>query len=342
MAKGSASQANGQFDRIAATCAALVIVGLVVFLLIRNEAIADPRLFFALRLVLSFGTAVLGATIPGFLAIGWSGSSLTIRAGGALALFALTYLYTPDLVMKQGQGLQATISARDGVAAGQITNSPINIGISPEELRRTVKDLSKDNRVSSEARVQAEIRAAQLAAQLNLTLEVVIGLLRNVGEQNVPPEQIAVKLGEIAAKHRALIDRLSTLDTANPATAALAAQAKAAIEAGHYDEANAALSRAPTQETATAALPPAAPSKANLLLQANGGEVLVAPNDLWLATNDGKEDDLRYFSSDSGAVYGFKDGRPATFDTFSVLIPISSRKVKKLKRPRNQSLRRCQ
>jgi hypothetical protein len=58
MAK-AASQSNTPFDRVAATCAALVIVGLVVFLLIRNEEIADARLFFALRLVLSFGAAVL-------------------------------------------------------------------------------------------------------------------------------------------------------------------------------------------------------------------------------------------------------------------------------------------
>ena len=56
MAK-TAGQSNSPFDRVAATCAALVIVGLVVFLLIRNEEIADARLFFALRLVLSFGAA---------------------------------------------------------------------------------------------------------------------------------------------------------------------------------------------------------------------------------------------------------------------------------------------
>ena len=174
MAKAAARQVNTQFDRIAATCAALVIVGLVVFLLIRNEQIADPGLFFALRLVLSFGTAVLGATIPGFLAIGWSGSGLTIRAGGALALFVLTYLYTPNLAMKQSQGGQVTINAPGGVVAGQITNSPINIGLSPEELRRTVKDLSRDNRVSSEARVQAEIRAAQRIKALRQQIGTVV------------------------------------------------------------------------------------------------------------------------------------------------------------------------
>ena len=72
---------------LAATLAALVVVGLAVFLLVRNQPIADPKLFFVMRVVLSFSTAVLGATIPGFLNLRWSGSGLAVRAGGALGLF---------------------------------------------------------------------------------------------------------------------------------------------------------------------------------------------------------------------------------------------------------------
>jgi hypothetical protein len=125
--RASTNQPRPQFDRIAATCAALVIVGLAVFLLIRNQEIADPRLFFVLRVVLSFSTAVLGATIPGFLEVGWSGSGLAVRAGGALALFVLTFLYTPDLVTKG----QVTISAPNGVAAGKIENSPFTVNPPP-------------------------------------------------------------------------------------------------------------------------------------------------------------------------------------------------------------------
>jgi hypothetical protein len=34
-----------RFDRVAATCAALVIMGLAVFLLVRNEPIASSQLF---------------------------------------------------------------------------------------------------------------------------------------------------------------------------------------------------------------------------------------------------------------------------------------------------------
>jgi hypothetical protein len=74
---------------------------------------------------------VLGATIPGFLSVGWSGSGLTVRAGGALALFVLTYLFTPDLATKQGPGAQITISAPGGVGAGQINNSPITVNPRP-------------------------------------------------------------------------------------------------------------------------------------------------------------------------------------------------------------------
>ena len=102
------SQSIQSFDRIAATVAALVIVGLAVFLLIRNQPITDPKLFFVLRVVLSLSAATLGASIPGFLNLRWSGGGLVVRASGALALFVLTFVYTPDLVKVQdgGTGLQ--------------------------------------------------------------------------------------------------------------------------------------------------------------------------------------------------------------------------------------------
>jgi hypothetical protein len=116
------------FDRIAATVAALVVVGLAVFLLVRNQPIADPKLFFVLRVVTSFAAAVLGATIPGFLDLRWSGNGMAVRAGGALALFVLTFVYTPDLVPDKAP---VTISAPNGVAAQSITGSPITINPAP-------------------------------------------------------------------------------------------------------------------------------------------------------------------------------------------------------------------
>jgi hypothetical protein len=120
-----------EFDRVAASFAALVVVGLVVFLLVRNEPISDPRLFFGLRVVLSFGVATLGATIPGFLNLSWSGSGLAIRAGGALALFVLTFVYTPNLVtdQKTNQPTQIINQNSTGPQSPPIANNQGKINI---------------------------------------------------------------------------------------------------------------------------------------------------------------------------------------------------------------------
>ncbi len=73
------------------------------------------------------------------------------------------------------------------------------------------------------------------------------------------------------------------------------------------------------------AIPPKAPPKGesktqiNLLAQNNGGQLIVANSDLWLKTIDGDEKNWEYAIGE--AVFNFKDDRPATFDTFTVLIP---------------------
>jgi hypothetical protein len=127
----SMRQTEMRFERIAATAAGLVIVGLVVFLLVRNTPVADPKLFFALRVMLSLCAAVLGATIPGFLDLKWSAKAMSIRAGGALALFVLTYTYTPVLENDQAKGGNLNIAAPGGVAAQTIDHSPITVGGRP-------------------------------------------------------------------------------------------------------------------------------------------------------------------------------------------------------------------
>ena len=101
-----------------------------------------------------------------------------------------------------------------------------HLGLSPDEQLKNVEIFSQQIEVSVEARVRAEARAAELGAQLGFTRDAVIGFFRILGEQDVSPEQIPLKLGEIAARHRAMLDRWSVLDTADPATATLAAEAK--------------------------------------------------------------------------------------------------------------------
>jgi hypothetical protein len=61
----------------------------------------------------------------------------------------------------------------------------------------------------------------------------------------------------------------------------------------------------------------------NLLAAENGGHVIVATNDRWPYTIDGDEKNWQYIDigvTGSWAVYAFKDDKPATFDTFKVLI----------------------
>ena len=147
---------------------------------------------------------------------------------------------------------QSRIEAPGGVAAQTITNSPITIGLPPAEQIRMVEIFSQQIAVSSEARTAAEVRAKELATQLGFTREAVIGFFRILGEQDVPLEQIPTKLGEIAGRQRALMERWAVFDSADPATAALAAQAKEAIDTGRYDEADAILLRAREQEIAAA------------------------------------------------------------------------------------------
>jgi hypothetical protein len=86
------------WERATATATALGIVVLAGFLVIRNEPFKDPNLVVATRVLLSLATSLLGGTIPGFLNVGWSGRGMIIRAGGALALFVITYLLTPTVI----------------------------------------------------------------------------------------------------------------------------------------------------------------------------------------------------------------------------------------------------
>jgi hypothetical protein len=61
--------------------------------------------------------------------------------------------------------------------------------------------------------------------------------------------------------------------------------------------------------------------RVNLLAPENGGHVLVASSDDWAGTIDGRESGKQIsYGLGKSAVFAFKDERPATFDTFAMLI----------------------
>jgi len=71
-------------------------------------------------------------------------------------------------------------------------------------------------------------------------------------------------------------------------------------------------------------------SAVNLLAPDHGGQLLLAPNELWSVTNDGKEDDYQSLKVGDEAVFAFKDERRATFDRFRIFIPGKGRNPKDL------------
>ncbi len=60
-------------------------------------------------------------------------------------------------------------------------------------------------------------------------------------------------------------------------------------------------------------------NRTNLFATDSGTEILVASSDDWKYSIDNKEDEFRFYKGDE-VVYGFKDGKAATFDTFNMLI----------------------
>jgi hypothetical protein len=111
------------WERVGSVLAAAVGLGVMLYLVVRNEPFRDPNLVVMARIMLSLSIAVLGATVPGFLNVGWSGKGFVIRAGGALALFVLTFLLTPQIVQQKTHGDNSP--AISGVGGNvTITNGP--------------------------------------------------------------------------------------------------------------------------------------------------------------------------------------------------------------------------
>lgn len=88
-------QSSSAWEKVLSAAAAITIVALVGYLVVRNQPFSDPNLVVDVRIMLSFATAVLGATIPGTLNVTWSGKGLAVRATGAIGLFFLTFFFTP-------------------------------------------------------------------------------------------------------------------------------------------------------------------------------------------------------------------------------------------------------
>lgn len=85
------------WERIIAIVCAVAVIQVVLILVLRERPFSDPNQVVLIRIVLSLSIAIIGAVIPGFLNIRMRGKGASIRAGGALALFVITYAFSPKV-----------------------------------------------------------------------------------------------------------------------------------------------------------------------------------------------------------------------------------------------------
>lgn len=112
-----------RFERVTAVVVAVAIVAFAMYLIARNEPFEDRTLITVLRILVSLATAILGAILPGFLNVSWKGGGLVIRAGGALALFLVTFFGSPHITDK----LMVTHYYLDKLSSGEIKTNLENI-----------------------------------------------------------------------------------------------------------------------------------------------------------------------------------------------------------------------
>ena len=141
------------------------------------------------------------------------------------------------------------IDAKEGSVGigGNVTYSTITIGIPAEKIEELIRSRTKDLGVLAEAQRET---IAQLRATLSLTHGQVSHALKILGETNIPPEQLAAKLGEIAEKFKDLQQAAAAQPGDDAKITALKAEAQKAIQDGQLgkaDEILAAIEKAQTE-----------------------------------------------------------------------------------------------
>ena len=156
---------------------------------------------------------------------------------------------TPRRCETMCSGLFASrdVTAHDGaVAAGRdIINSTIITGLSPDELERWMQ--------ASQAERDSLVRAAEAARRdLGTTVTLVQAFLHTILARDVPPDQFAATLMQLAANWKAAGDTIEAKrGAANlfPEVEALRQQAQAAHRAERLDEVDALLAEIDRRET---------------------------------------------------------------------------------------------
>ena len=142
------------------------------------------------------------------------------------------------------------VTATDcGIAAGRDASGntvTCNYGLSPEQ----VQELTRAAAAGATGPLTETIVA--LSKRLGVTENATETLLRIVGEQDVPLEQLTATLAKVANDYQRLQTRAAALNPDNPAARDLVKQAEAEIAAGHFPKAHQLLEAATQAQIAAA------------------------------------------------------------------------------------------
>lgn len=155
-----------KLERRVGLCVGVVIVFFILYLVYRDRPFASPELYQLMRIVLSLGVGIVGGTIPGFLRIKTDIAGTAIRAGGGLALFVLTFFFTPG-----------SLPALTPPPAGQVSIDPIKAvdfrtlalpGASDEDRKRAQTAITM--RLVARSKVQPSLNNTIEGTTVHLTL----------------------------------------------------------------------------------------------------------------------------------------------------------------------------
>ena len=102
---------------------------------------------------------------------------------------------------------------------GSVSNSTINNTVNkqdPAVLTAMAKTFADQMTATTEAKAQAEVRAAELATKFGFTSAAVGEFFKILGEQNVAEEKVPARLIEIATHFAQTRDELGALEPDDP------------------------------------------------------------------------------------------------------------------------------
>lgn len=201
--------------------------------------------------------------------------------------------------------------ASAAVAMGSVSGAG-RAGSDGAAVDRAARGRGEPDRTGSDRVPSADLPASKPTGTPILAIMSVLGVLGIVGAFGVH-----------------WLQSRSASQTAPATDVSSAGNAAGRPGAGSTQPVDRAPSAAPAASTPAAAPATAAPNattsapadaRINLLSAENGGELVTASNERWTNTIDGKEDTYAW-TDDGQAVFSFRGGQAATFDTFAVLIP---------------------